>query len=339
MLLRSRIIALCATAMLIAGTLSEAAGQSSKPLTTVRVGSQALLFAHLIYVFADELGYFRDEGIEVKTVVGNEASAMLAAGMLGGQYDILMAGSDVMLASAQGADIKAIAVQSSAPVWSVVVDPSIASFAGLRGKTISTSGPDSISTAAMQLAFQKIGLERSAYKMITVGSSGGRVAAVVAKQADAALAYSPVEFLIAKQGLRNLGTLAEMLPDFVGGFTAARQSWMDKNPELTIRWLRALLRGIAYFHDPKNKEDVITRGGALLSFTPDVMRDAYTYWFEKPINGVTIAERVVPKSGSLSRYGLQAAADAFLAIGALKSRFDVNNLIDERYLEQARKGL
>jgi ABC-type nitrate/sulfonate/bicarbonate transport system substrate-binding protein len=138
---------LCFSLLAIVGVASSAADAQNKPLTTVRVGAQALLFAHLPYIFADELGYFKEEGIKVRTTVGNEASAMLATGMMGGQYDILLAGADVMLAAAQGADIKAIAIQSSAPVWSVVADPRLTKFTDLRGKTIATSGPDSISTA------------------------------------------------------------------------------------------------------------------------------------------------------------------------------------------------
>jgi ABC-type nitrate/sulfonate/bicarbonate transport system substrate-binding protein len=148
---------------------------------------------------------------------------------------------------------------------------------------------------------------------------------------------SPVEFVIAKQGLRNLGTLAEFLPEFTGGVTAARESWMKKNEATTIGFLRAYLRGIAYFHDRANKETVITRGGMLLGFDPDVMRNAYEHWFEKPLNGTTIAEMVVPKSGRLSLKGLQTSADAFFDIGSLKSRYDFTEFMNHRYLDLAKQ--
>ena len=334
-----RKFALGLAALTLSGTLSFGPAAAQDNLQTVRVATQALLFAHLPYVIADDLGFFREEGLQVKTTVGSESSAMLATGMMGGQFDILLAGADVMLAAAQGGDVIAIAAQSSAPIWSVVAKPDIKSIADLKGKSIATSGPDSISTAAMKLAFEKWGLHVGEYKLLTVGGTGARVASTVAGQTDAALAYSPGEFAVEKKGLKSLGTLAEVLPEFVGGVTSTSKAWSSAHKDTVVRFLRAFLKGVRYFDDPANKEDVIKRGAKLLSFDEDVMRKAYVYWFETPFNGTTIAKMTVPPDLRVSRKGLQASADAFLEVGALKKHFDTTSFYDEEYIDEALKGM
>jgi ABC-type nitrate/sulfonate/bicarbonate transport system substrate-binding protein len=290
-------------------------------------------------LFADDLGYFEEEGIEVDTIVGEDVSATLIAGMIGGQYDILLAGADAILAAAAGGDVIAIAAQSSAPVWSVVARPGISSIEELQGKRIAVAGPDSIATAAMKLAFEAWGLPVGSYETLSAGGTGTRVASAIAGQTDAALAYSPAEFAIEKQGLKSLGTLAEKLPDFIGGVASTRKSWAETHKDTVVRFLRAYLRGTRYYHDPANKEAVIRRGAELPNFDEDVMRRAYAYWFEKPVDGKTIAQKVVPIDLRISRTGLQTTADAFFNIGALTEKFDTTAFYDEQYIDAALKGM
>jgi NitT/TauT family transport system substrate-binding protein len=158
----------------------------------------------------------------------------------------------------RGSDAVAVVGGPANTIYHLVSSPDIASFAGLKGKTIGLSLPvDVISVGARKL-LAKHGLASSDYDSKQL--IGTTVRATCLKDAECAATplTQPVDFQFEKAGYHFLGSSQEAIPPMQFTMIAARRSWADQHKDLVVRFARAMGEAYAYMHDPANRATVIS---------------------------------------------------------------------------------
>ncbi len=193
-------------------------------------------------IIAKQLGYFRDEGLDVTIAAFSGGSKALEA-MLGGSTDMTAgAYSNTLTMAAKGQKLVTIAAQVVCPGWVFGVSrknfDKVKSPADLKGMRVGVSAPGSSTHMVVNYILHKAGLKADDVSIIGVGQAAGAVAAVRAGQIDALIVNDPVATMLVDGG--DLMPLAEMRTadgnkqvfgaDYPESSVYATKSFVDKNP-------------------------------------------------------------------------------------------------------------
>ncbi len=169
----------------------------------IAVGGKASLY-YLPLTLAEQLGYFKAEGLEVeiKDLVGgsNALQAVLdgAADVVSGAYE------HTLNLQNQGQFFQAFVLQGRAPQMAMGVSnrnlPAYQSLTDLRGKKIGVTAPGSSTNMMANLVLARAGLKASDVSFIGVGNSVGALNALRLGQIDAISNVDPVMTQLEQKG-------------------------------------------------------------------------------------------------------------------------------------------
>ena len=141
---------------------------------------------------------------------------------------------------------------------SLMARPEFTTVESLRGKTVAVDSPNSGFAFVLYGIMRAHGLEKGVdYNVIVTGGTPGRYADLVAGKFDATILNSGYQFRAEAAGMNTLGGIRDAQNPFMGGSAVALQSWLDANPDVAIRFIRAYLKGQRYVLDPANRAEVI----------------------------------------------------------------------------------
>jgi NitT/TauT family transport system substrate-binding protein len=243
---RRHLVFIAATTLLAAPALLRAQALE-KPKLTIAVGGKNLLY-YLPLTIAEQLGYFKAEGLDV-TIVDFAGGTQALRAVIGGSADITSGAFEhTVNMQAKGQRLRAFVLQGRAPQIVLGVSPkTLAAYktpADLKGRKIGVTAPGSSTNIMLNFFLAKAGLKPSDVSVIGVGASQGAVAAMRAGQIDALSNLDPVISLLQRSGdlkiVSDTRNLAEAEKVFGGPMPAAclyaPQPFIDKNP-LTVQAL------------------------------------------------------------------------------------------------------
>jgi NitT/TauT family transport system substrate-binding protein len=245
---------------LIAGSIAAAAlprlvfAQAiEKPKVTIAVGGKNL-FYYLPLTIAEQLGYFKDEGLDL-TIVDFAGGSRALAAVVGGSADVVSGAFEHTInMQFKGQDMRAFVLQGAAPQIVLGVNPktmpNFKTVADLKGKKIGVTAPGSSTNIMANFVLAKAGLKPSDVSIIGVGASSGAVAAMRSGQIDAISNLDPVITLLQRSGdlkiVADTRIVAESEKIFggpmPGGCLYAPQSFIDKNPNTVQAMANAMVR-------------------------------------------------------------------------------------------------
>ncbi|KNZ33418.1 MAG: ABC transporter substrate-binding protein [Methylibium sp. NZG] len=224
-----------------------------KPKVSIAVGGKNLLY-YLPLTIAEQLGYFKAEGLEV-TVVDFAGGARALQAVVGGSADVVSGAFEhTVNMQHKGQAMRAFALQGRAPQIVLGINPKTMSgyktVADLKGKKIGVTAPGSSTNVMVNFILAKAGLKPSDVSIIGVGASQGAVAAMRSGQIDAISNLDPVITLLQRSGdltiVSDTRIVSEAEKVFGGPMPAgcfyAPQSFIDKNPNTTQALANALVR-------------------------------------------------------------------------------------------------
>lgn len=156
--------------------------------------------------------------------------------MIAGRSELASHGADeVVLGLGQGAKVTAIGSARSKQVYVLVAKNSIDDVKGLKGHTIAMSGPSGFDTLLSRYALKRAGLGQQDAKLVQIGGSPDRGAALIAGTVDAATIFlSTWENVKSRaKGLHLLENFASTT-DFPGDAYYVMTSYLDKHPKLAL---------------------------------------------------------------------------------------------------------
>ena len=245
---------------LIAGSLTAAAlprwvfAQAiEKPKVTIAVGGKNL-FYYLPLTIAEQLGYFKDEGLEV-TIVDFAGGSRALAAVVGGSADVVSGAFEhTVNMQFKGQPMRAFVLQGAAPQIVLGVNPktmpNFKSVADLKGKKIGITAPGSSTNIMANFVLAKAGVKPNEVSIVGVGAANGAVAAMRSGQIDAISNLDPVITLLQRSGDLKIVTdtriVAEAEKVFGGPMPAgclyAPQPFIDKNPNTVQALTNAIVR-------------------------------------------------------------------------------------------------
>src|ERR1700693_3258048 len=132
---------LCFTLLALMTLPNRAHGQQSPKLTTVNYGTITISALHWPFLIAEQEGFLQKEGIDFKRVMGGTTTATSQA-LVAGSTDFAQINLvQLLAANMAGADLVALAGDTLVPIYSLIVHPSIKSYADLKGKRLAVAGP------------------------------------------------------------------------------------------------------------------------------------------------------------------------------------------------------
>ena len=215
---------------------------------------------------AKQEGIFAKNGLDVEFVEFRNGNEAIAAHR-GGAVDIILAiPGTAMAASERGFDLMLLMQNETAKTQGpdagaiqVLADSPFQKLSDLNGKRIAVSGLHSQMTVSVQMALQKGGVDVSKVQFVEIPfPSMGDV--LRSKQVDAIAVLDPWVTQLATTGVsRNLGwAYVDALPEQPLGAWWARAAYVQKNPDVTKRFVASLQEAIDYLNadEPRARREV-----------------------------------------------------------------------------------
>lgn len=209
---------------------------------------------------AQEKGFFARQGLQVE-VAYTPNSPQLVRDLLGGKYNIAVAGIDNVIAYQEGqGPIKVDNPDMFAfygvdnGLLSLVAGPNIQSVQELKGKTVSVDALTTGYAFVIRNYLEGHGLTDKDVTYTSVGSTNDRFNALTAGTTDATLLRTPLNLQAAAAGCRILASGSE-LGDYQGTVGVTTRSWAKKNRPALVGYLRGYLAALEWLYAPKNRQE------------------------------------------------------------------------------------
>lgn len=302
---------------------------------TIAEQSKAGLTTGLWPHLAQELGYFKDEGITVEKYVSVKTGSDAISGMQSGAVQVSHIGVEGVTAAAKGADVVGIAAAMDASIWTVIAEPGVDSWPDLRGKTIALGSVSDITRVVFDELAKQAGLDpKTDLKYVALGATPQRIAAVQNGQVAATIAtYPPAADALAKGNLKDLGFAPEgkTPPRLMTTDIEASKAWAEENPDVVAGYLRAVIRAIRYAKDPANEKDAAARIARLSGTSPKAAAKALRVYFHDP----AVKDAYFPKDFRHAPDVFDATVQAYVDLGLLEKPIAQDEYMDYRYLDRA----
>jgi len=224
---------------------------------TLAVGGKTTLY-YLPLTIAEQLGYFKDEGLTVEIQDFPGGSRSLQA-LLGGSADVVSGAYEhtiVMQTNAQ--KLEAFVLQGTNPGISLgIAKAKAAGYSwpkDLKGMRVGVTAPGSSTQMMVNHLLASVGLTPDDVSIVGVGTGAQAIAAMRSGELDAISNGEPVMMLLEKQGLItivNETTTAKGAREVFGGSLPAaclyaKRSFVEHNPHTIQALTNAIVRALKW---------------------------------------------------------------------------------------------
>ncbi|HGY09483.1 MAG TPA: transporter substrate-binding domain-containing protein [Oceanithermus profundus] len=314
------------------------AAAPEKKQVTLAVGGKSLV-VYLPLTVAEQLGYFADEGLDVRIEDFKGGSAALKA-LLGGSADLVVGYFDhIVRLQAQGRDLTGVVLMGKYPglvlgVRSELADK-VKTPADLKGLKVGVTKPGSSTNYFVFYLLAKEGLKPSDVAIIGVGGGASAIAAVERGQVDAISHVEPVITTLEKRGkikvLVDTRNKEGAEAVFGGPYPAAtlytHRAFVEKNPETTQRLVNAIVRALQWMQGKSAEEVVAVMPKAYYQSDPEL----YTEIVRNSL-GMFSENGLFPAEGPKTAYKVLTMFDEKLAAAQVDLAKTYTNAFVERAL-------
>ena len=233
------------------------AGKPEKSKLTIAVGGKNL-FYYLPLTIAEQLGHFKDEGLQVEIPDFAGGSKALQA-LVGGSADVVSGAYEHTInMQAKNQFIESFVLQGRAPQIVLAVStktmPDYKSLADLKGKKIGVTAPGSSTSMMASYVLAKAGIKPSEVSFIGVGAASGAITAVKSGQVDAIANLDPVITMLQRDKLikvvADTRTLKDTQSVYGGPMPAAvlytHGKFIQENPNTTQALANAMVHALRW---------------------------------------------------------------------------------------------
>ena len=276
---------------------------------------------------------FKSERVKVEIIFNNGGGAALTQ-VATGKADFAINNPQALInAVGQGLPVVGIATVIPRQIYGIYVLPGspIKTYADLKGKKIGISAPTSGVYPFSQAAFAEKGLDwKTDITYVTTGSGAPQLVALTKGTIDAVATQETSIASFATQGTTVRALAPTSVQDDPADLIVANKDFVKNNRDLTIRFARAVMRGIVY-----------------ANLNPDKALDAFQYEYPQSAVGLSDAETlsiiksriastskaVTQKSwGDIPLDGYKRVMDLGVKYGAITTAQDFTKVFDTSLL-------
>lgn len=293
--------ALAASAVVVPSLRAQ--GRLEKTKVHIAVGGKSA-FYYLPLTIAEQLGYFKAEGLELEISDFAGGSRALQA-VVGGSADVVSGAYEHTInLQTKNQMFQAFVMQGRAPQISFGVStkamPSYKNLADLNGKKIGVSAPGSSTNMVANLVLSRAGIKSSDVAFVGVGTAAGALAALRSGQIDAICNTDPVMTMLEQKGevkiISDTRTLKGTVDVFGGPMPAgclyAPLDFVQKNPNTCQALTNAIVHGLKWLQTAGPSDIIKTVPEAYLLGD----RALYLASFNKVREAISL-DGVIPEDG------------------------------------------
>ena len=308
-----------------------------KPKLTVAVGGKNLLY-YLPLTVAEQLGYFKAEGLDV-TIVDFAGGSRALQAVVGGSADVVSGAFEhTVNMQFKGQRMRAFVLQGAAPQIVLGINPKtmtgFKTIADLKGKKVGVTAPGSSTNVMLNFVLAKAGLKPSDVSVIGVGAGNGAVAAMRAGQIDAISNLDPVITLLQRSGdlkiVSDTRVVAESEKVFGGPMPAAclyaMQAFINSHPNTIQALTNAIVRADKWIRNAGAADIIKAVPESFLMGDRAVYIDAFL-----AAKGALSPDGVIPDKGAQTAFRALASVDEQLAAAKL----DLNAVYTNDFVKKA----
>ena len=284
------------------------------------VGLSSVNVAFLPVYVSEARGFFKDEGLDVLLVLFNAGATNLQA-LIGGDVQIMgSAFVETIGGRAAGVDIKNFWGICNIMPFQLYSQPDFKSMKQAKGKRFAISRFGSLTDFLTRATLRHFGVDEKEVTILQIGSTPARFAALTAKGVDASIVWFPVTEIAKAQGYNKLLDLKEVFPEWPYETFAARESYLAREKEQVVKFLRAFQRGVKFTRE--NKEESVRILRKYVKMDPAYAPAGYDeYRNSFPLNGM-IAEKAIP-----------VVIEEEFRTGRIKKKITVEDMIDRSFIK------
>ncbi len=277
---------------------------------------------------AIEHGFFREQGLEVKLGIFGNASQVEP--LVSGSMHIALASPEVILQNtAQGGPLRFIAGNARKLSHFLIAQPKFKRVEDLRGATIGILNMLEGTFFQLKDIMARHGLHYPEdYKVKDTGGVPPRHKALLEGSIDAGLQSIPWSYLEEDAGFSNLADASDYVPEWQFTTFNASRDWAAKNPDVVVRFLRAMLKSTAWMLQNR------AGSAALVAREMDMaLSHAERGWDYYTGRGVLAPDLALSSAGLTQVIAAQVKAGL---LGA-QAADNIQAYIEPAYLEEARR--
>jgi NitT/TauT family transport system substrate-binding protein len=312
-----------------AGTLPLARTVFAADWPTVTAGVLGVTSSIWPALVAQEKGYFKEAGIDFELVTTGQ-SARAAQQVAAGAVDIGCSSMvDAFRAIDGGGGLKVFLNSQAVGTHSLLAAKTIKSVPELKGKRVMTGGQKDVTNLWWQAMARHFGLDPvNDVELLYSGSSGARLAALIAGGVDATVLSPPQSFRAAAEGYTDLGPVATYTGEFPMMVWHANVGWAQGHEKEMQAFVAAHNRAATYINDPKNRQEA---AAILAKASNSSLEDALETW------DISAKVKAYVDNGAISDQAVKRVIETLVSDGDLKTPVKpAASFIDERYMRAAK---
>ena len=257
---QSRKIMLATVMLVVCLVLTVPQNGGGQTLQTVNMAIPSRSFQMVIYPLAQQKGYMKEEGIDLKVIYIAPVTSIQA--MLGGDVQFTGAGSSALVSIARAnAPLKVIVSTNDRVLQWLLTRPNISDPKELKGKRIATTGVASIATFMLKQILAKHGLDAGKDVIYLDPGTNNQLPALLAGTMDAAVLSVEQRYVGLDKGMREMFFFGNEVKNSWGTL-GTTDKLIKENPKLVSAYVRATIKALRYLR--QDKESAIA---ALIKFS------------------------------------------------------------------------
>ena len=250
--MKSGITSVAFVALIVTAWPVNTATAQTKP-DKIRIGYAARAVAHSVPFVAKEAGFFAEEGIDAEIV--RTAGPIAPMALVANEVELAIMSAYLMIPVAvQNKDVVMLGGFSRYASMVFVARPDVKGAQDLKGKIVGIQRPGDAYEKSARFALRHLGLDADKdVKMLALGTNDVMWSALQTGRVTATILSPPGTLFARKAGMNFMVDLTDLKLEYQGSTIATRRSFVQKNPQLATRALRAIVRGVNLFKTRKEE--------------------------------------------------------------------------------------
>ena len=316
-MLMARSLRPLAASLAVAAAVACATPAGAESVTVGLVG--AVSSTHWPVYIGLKKGYYAAEDLKLDLVF-IQSSANLVQQLTAGSLDIALSTglADPIRAIDRGGAIAISRFEIQAPPYSLMAKPTIKTWADLKGKVISIGGPKDITRIYLERMAIPNGVKPGDYDTVFAGATTARFSALTGGAVDAAILLPPFNFFAESAGYTNLGNTIDYAKDLPFAGAVVGRRWAASHKATFDKILKVHNMSLAWFSDPKNRNEAIQMMVVESKAKEDVVAKSYDFFQKNEFFDVT---------GKVSRSKMTALLKALKELGDVEGSTEVDRFV------------
>ena len=277
---------------------------------------------------AEEKGLFRKHGVDVEVIFIGGGGARVVSSLLAGDINFSVGGGEGSIRSQmRGAETVIASSTLTKGLQRILAKPEIKTYQDLKGRKIGITQFGSAAHLVLVLMLKKWNMRPDQVQTLQVGSSPALLASLDKGGIDAAVLTLPTFFLAEDKGYRVVGDPMTMDIYYLQNTLESTRSFLRKNRDQALKFMRGYIEGIAYFK--KNKKESLDIMGRKLRIQSSQERDVR--YLEMSYNLMTAAYSDVPYP---SLRAVQSIVDKIAEEDPKVKERDVRSFVDDTLVKE-----